>query len=146
MFKAVSFLHEHKIAHRDIKPDNIMLTLEPELSLKLIDFNIAHDLSTDPEIKGANGVRVWSAPETRKFASYDESCDLWSIGCILLYLCSGKPPTEHLACNGLPEGALNQVDESKREQIADLLSQLLKPEPSERIPISDALLHPCFCK
>jgi serine/threonine protein kinase len=89
--EAVAFLHENKIAHRDIKPDNIMLT-EPELALKLIDFNIAHDLSVCPEIKGANGVRAWSAPETRKFQSYDERCDLWSVGCVLYYACTGSAP------------------------------------------------------
>jgi len=43
-----------------------MLT-EPELALKLIDFNVAHDLADNPEIRGATGVRAWSAPETRKF-------------------------------------------------------------------------------
>ena len=77
--------------HRDIKPDNIMLT-EPELALKLIDFNVAHDLAENPEIRGATGVRAWSAPETRKFKSYDERCDCWSVGCILYYLCTGEAP------------------------------------------------------
>lgn len=89
--EAVKFLHENQIAHRDIKPDNIMLT-QPELALKLIDFNTAHDLQVCPEIKGANGLRGWSAPETRKFQSYDERCDLWSVGCVLYYACTGSAP------------------------------------------------------
>jgi serine/threonine protein kinase len=91
MCEAVKFLHAHQVVHRDLKPDNIMLT-EPELALKLIDFNVAHDLAENPEIRGATGVRAWSAPETRKFQSYDERCDVWSVGCILYYLCTGKAP------------------------------------------------------
>lgn len=80
LLEAVIFLHANRISHRDIKPDNIMLVTSPELHLKLIDFNIAHDLNRDPEMKGAVGVKIWSAPETRKFAPYDETCDTWSVG------------------------------------------------------------------
>ena len=53
LLEAVAFLHANGISHRDIKPDNIMLVTAPELLLKLIDFNVAHDLSQNPEIKGA---------------------------------------------------------------------------------------------
>ena len=118
LLNAVTFLHLHKVVHRDIKPDNIMITLEPELRLKLIDFNIAHDLDEEPEIKGANGVRAWSAPETRKFINYDKSCDIWSVGCILHYLCSGKPPSDPLKL----ENAAERFSEShQRDLFIDLM-------------------------
>ena len=63
-----------------------------ELTIKLIDFNIAYDFSITSEMQGAEGIRHWSAPETRKYAVYDESCDLWSLGCILYLLCTGHKP------------------------------------------------------
>lgn len=80
LLEAVIFLHANRISHRDIKPDNIMLVTTPELRLKLIDFNIAHDLNREPVMKGAVGIKAWSAPETRKLAPYDETCDTWSVG------------------------------------------------------------------
>lgn len=64
--QAVGKLYDNLIVHRDIKPDNIMLS-QSDLVLKLIDFNIAHDLALCSEIKGFCGVRAWSAPETRSF-------------------------------------------------------------------------------
>ena len=68
-----------------------MVTMYPsaEITVKLIDFNIAYDFSVSPEIYGAEGIRIWSAPETRKFIAYNESSDMWSLGCILYLLCSG---------------------------------------------------------
>jgi serine/threonine protein kinase len=120
-----------------------MVILEPELSLKLIDFNIAHDLSQDPAIKGANGVRAWSAPETRKFDSYDQSCDVWSIGCILYYLCSGKAPNEQMQTHGLTEETTKKLLASTaNESLINLMANLLKPVPSARPTCLDALKHP----
>ena len=109
-----------------------MLRTQPELQLKLIDFNIAHDLRETPEIKGANGRKEWSAPETRKFQLYDEKCDVWSVGCILHYLCCGKPaPTDDFNIKQLRECTARLFDfnqehvKIKHEDITDLICSLL---------------------
>ena len=74
--------------------------VDADLQIKLIDFNVSHSFALDAEMKGKTGIQEWSAPETRKFAAYDEKCDLWAVGCILYYLCTGQPPANHVGIRG----------------------------------------------
>ena len=60
-----------------------------EIELTLIDFNVAVDLSKDPQAEinqGPTGVKHWSAPETRSQSTYDQKSDIWSFGCLVLYI------------------------------------------------------------
>lgn len=91
----MSYLHEQGVAHRDIKPDNIMIS-EQSNTLKLIDFNTAFDFTAQKGvtkavdytdcIRGGTGLKEWSAPETRHQQYYSAKCDSYSIGCILVYM------------------------------------------------------------
>ena len=114
--------------HRDIKPDNIMLVTEPELHLKLIDFNIAHDLSRDPTMKGVFGLKAWSAPESRKLATYNQKCDLWSVGCVLHYLCTGNAPDQ------FDPKCTKRFDSSNESgNLTALIKNLLVADPAQRL-------------
>jgi len=95
LISAVEHMHRNKVCHRDLKPDNILLTEMDEgsdIMLKVIDFNVAVDLRQSPNIRGKTGVDEWSAPETRKWTEYDEKCDIWSVGCLILFMLSGLKP------------------------------------------------------
>ena len=92
--EAVSYLHEHGVCHRDLKPDNIIMTSDS--NIKIIDFNVAIDkLERDSMVCGGTGLKQWSAPETRTKLHYSaQKCDSWSLGMILAYLISNEEPLE----------------------------------------------------
>lgn len=85
LLEAVAYLHQEGIAHRDLKPDNIIVTGN---SLKLIDFNTAFQDVVDYTdcIKGGTGLKEWSAPETRQKLFYTAKCDSYSCGLIIAAL------------------------------------------------------------
>lgn len=94
---AITALHERNICHRDIKPDNIILSVDENKQsgylLTVVDLNVAFDLLESKLITGATGLKEWSAPETRNALHYNEKCDIYSLGCILQLLLTGATPS-----------------------------------------------------
>lgn len=98
MLAGCSYMHHHMLCHRDIKPGNYMLqTPEENSPLKLIDFGIATIFSSDQPLTDKVGTLCYMSPEVIK-GSYDERCDVWSIGVTMYYL----------LCNDLPFLARSQ--------------------------------------
>ncbi|KAJ7489242.1 kinase-like protein [Mycena latifolia] len=91
MLLALDYLQQHNIAHRDLRPDNLLLNSEGVL--KLTDFSnavlvtVKRPLSTDPV-----GVVYWQAPEVH-YGAYDPlKIDVWSVGATVWELAEGSPP------------------------------------------------------
>jgi serine/threonine protein kinase len=89
LVKGLAYLHEHKIAHRDIKPDN--LVCDKDYELKIIDFDLAIEVRDEnTEIVECCGTEGWTAPEIGKRGGpavmYSPiKADRWSCGCVLLH-------------------------------------------------------------
>ncbi|KIJ25950.1 hypothetical protein M422DRAFT_38427 [Sphaerobolus stellatus SS14] len=88
MFLALSLLRKCNIMHADIKPDNILVS-ENKAMLKVCDFGSASDI-TENEITPYLVSRFYRAPEIILGLPYDGAIDVWSIGCTLYELYTGK--------------------------------------------------------
>ena len=86
LIKGLTYLHEHRIAHRDIKPDNLLINKENVRSI-IIDFDIAMRVEDeDEEIDDQCGTKHWLAPEVAGNLRYSPiKADRWSCGCVILY-------------------------------------------------------------
>ncbi|XP_044525068.1 mitogen-activated protein kinase kinase kinase 19 [Gracilinanus agilis] len=97
ILQGVAYLHENCVVHRDIKGNNVMLM--PTGIIKLIDFGCARRLAyasltgTHSEmLKSMHGTPYWMAPEVINESGYGRKSDIWSIGCTVFEMATGKPP------------------------------------------------------
>jgi len=92
--KALEFAHENKIVHRDVKPDNIMLTKEG--IVKLADLGIAKTFeekqATERERRRVMGTPHYMAPEQALGKAIDLRVDIYSLGATLYHMLTGKTP------------------------------------------------------
>ncbi|XP_054716645.1 mitogen-activated protein kinase 15-like [Uloborus diversus] len=96
LLSALAYIHSANVIHRDIKPSNILMNNRCEL--KLADFGLARSLeqegeyATDPTLTEYVATRWYRAPEILLGSKcYTKGVDLWSVGCIMGEVISGKP-------------------------------------------------------
>jgi calcium/calmodulin-dependent protein kinase I len=93
LLKAVSSIHKAGIAHRDIKPQNLLLSSkENNASIRIGDFGFARRVHTPESLTTRVGTPTYVAPEILKNIPHDQRADLWSIGVVIFVLLVGYPP------------------------------------------------------
>ena len=94
VLSALDYAHHAGLVHRDIKPANVMLT--PTGAVKVMDFGIARALAdvgqTMTQSQAVVGTAQYLSPEQARGENVDARSDLYSTGCLLFELLTGRPP------------------------------------------------------
>jgi beta-lactam-binding protein with PASTA domain/predicted Ser/Thr protein kinase len=94
VLEALAYSHQHGIVHRDIKPANVMLTRSGDV--KVMDFGIARAMddmgATMTQTSAVIGTAQYLSPEQARGQQVDARSDLYSTGCLLYELLTGRPP------------------------------------------------------
>lgn len=94
VLSALEYSHHAGIVHRDIKPANVMLT--PTGAVKVMDFGIARAVAdsaaTMTQTQAVIGTAQYLSPEQARGETVDARSDLYSTGCLLFELLTGRPP------------------------------------------------------
>lgn len=152
---ALQHAHEHGMVHRDIKPQNLMLAKRPNGLVKILDFGLTR-IADQPECHvgeadaaasagltaaGATvGTPDYMAPEQVQDASRaDIRSDIYSLGCTLYFLLSGRPPfpagtlVEKLSDQMRSEPTpLERLREDLPKEVAAIVRKMMAKDPARR--------------
>jgi len=167
ILSALSYFESHKIMHRDLKPDNILV--DDDLNVKIIDFGLAAYYNSKDFLHDRCGTAGYIAPEVFKFnrknpfSAYNDRCDVFSAGCILFQMLfgfrmfEGDYPNHTLKLNSLYCQAeasdhfkkyfLEEIEDTNskvNKRGLELLIKLVEPDHKKRISAFQALNHQYF--
>uniref|UniRef100_A0A182Y6W5 Protein kinase domain-containing protein n=1 Tax=Anopheles stephensi TaxID=30069 RepID=A0A182Y6W5_ANOST len=153
---AMKALYKADVVHRDLKPQNILLShacgkglpLPSKITLKIADFGFARFLQDGNMAATLCGSPMYMAPEVIMSLQYDAKADLWSLGTIVFQCLTGKAPFQAHTPQELKmfyERNANlapKIPSGTSKELTDLLMGLLRRNAKERMNFDTFFNHP----
>jgi serine/threonine protein kinase len=152
LVEGVKYIHSQQVVHRDLKPQNLLLSRSGQL--KIADFGLARSLAIKMPAYSSEVVTLWyRAPELLMGCrNYEYSVDMWSVGCIVSEILTQAPLfpgtdkqdqlNKVLTFTGMAHGdrrcRLKKMHPRGGEEMVTLMSRTLLYEPQERITAAAA--------
>ncbi|KAH9906978.1 cell division control protein [Xylariomycetidae sp. FL2044] len=144
VLQGLQYLHDQGVIHRDIKGANILTTKDGKV--KLADFGVSTSTLAGPDKEAqVVGTPYWMAPEIIELSGATPASDIWSLGCTVIELLSGKPPYHHLQAMPALFAIVNDdhppLPEGVSSAARDFLIQCFQKDPNLRVSARKLLKH-----
>ncbi|KAI8870861.1 Pkinase-domain-containing protein [Ramicandelaber brevisporus] len=152
ILEGLVYLHDMNVVHCDLKAANILTTKNG--NTKLTDFGVSLSITKrangeDDDSEAANhiaGTPNWMAPEVISLRGVSTKSDIWSLGCTIIELLTGRPPYHGLnplsAMYHIVEDDGPTLPDDLSTQLQSFLEMCFRKDPSERPSAAELMRHP----
>lgn len=156
MLRALNYLHEHGIIHRDLKLENFIFTSKKkDADIKLIDFGYSRTYLEGEKMTSLVGTSFYIAPEVVE-GDYTKAADLWSFGCVVYMLVTGELPIPGDTDSEIMHNVVRLVHNPRKfgviatkvpgvklsNECVDFINRLMDVDVNQRLTATQALEHP----